>query len=74
MKNGVALVATASNEQAHISEWIFHHLRFGFDPIFIPDSGDGRTFGEMLQPEKDAKSHRGESLRILCDELRPPSK
>jgi len=47
---------------------------FGFDPIFIPDSGDGRTFGEMSQSEKDAKSHRGESLRILCDELRVPSK
>tara|TARA_B110000444_G_scaffold90370_1_gene85382 strand:+ start:148 stop:750 length:603 start_codon:yes stop_codon:yes gene_type:complete len=47
---------------------------FGFDPIFIPDSGDGRTFGEMSQIEKDSKSHRGKSLRILCDELRRPSK
>ena len=47
---------------------------FGFDPIFIPNSGDGRTFGEMLQSEKDAKSHRGESLRILCDNLRAPLK
>ena len=47
---------------------------FGFDPIFIPDSGDGRTFGEMSQFEKDSKSHRGKSLRILCDELRHPSK
>ena len=47
---------------------------FGFDPIFIPNSGDGRTFGEMSQVEKDAKSHRGESLRILCEELRAPSK
>ena len=47
---------------------------FGFDPIFIPDSGDGRTFGEMSQFEKDSKSHRGKSLRILCDELRRPSK
>ena len=47
---------------------------FGFDPIFIPNSGDGRTFGEMLQSEKDAKSHRGKSLRILCDNLRAPLK
>ena len=46
---------------------------FGFDPIFIPDSGDGRTFGEMSQSEKDSKSHRGKSLRILYEELRWPS-
>ncbi|MBT7321070.1 MAG: non-canonical purine NTP pyrophosphatase, partial [Euryarchaeota archaeon] len=46
---------------------------FGFDPIFIPDSGDGRTFGEMSQSEKDSKSHRGKSLRILHEELRGPS-
>ena len=46
---------------------------FGFDPIFIPDLGDGRTFGEMSQSEKDSKSHRGKSLRILSDELRGPS-
>jgi|TARA_B110000914_G_C15496660_1_gene463626 XTP/dITP diphosphohydrolase len=57
-----------------ISTKILGSNGFGFDPIFIPDSGDGRTFGEMLQSEKDAKSHRGESLRILCDELKPPSK
>ena len=42
---------------------------FGFDPIFIPDAGDGRTFGEMSQSEKGSKSHRGKSLRILCEEL-----
>ena len=22
---------------------------FGYDPIFIPDEGDGRTFGEMSE-------------------------
>lgn len=47
---------------------------FGFDPIFIPESGDGRTFGEMTDHEKSSKSHRGESLRILYDELSHPSK
>jgi len=47
---------------------------FGFDPIFIPESGDGRTFGEMTDYEKASKSHRGESLRILYDELSHPSK
>lgn len=47
---------------------------FGYDPIFIPDSGDGRTFGEMQDYEKESKSHRGESLRILYDKLSLPSK
>lgn len=31
---------------------------FGFDPIFIPGEGDGRTFGEMTIAEKGAISHR----------------
>jgi len=35
LKNNVALVAIASNEQAYLSEWIFHHLWFGFDPILV---------------------------------------
>ena len=47
---------------------------FGYDPIFIPNSGDGRTFGEMQDYEKESKSHRGESLRILYDKLSLPSK
>ena len=36
--------------------------------------GGGVYKGEMLQSEKDAISHRGESLRILCDNLRAPLK
>jgi len=31
---------------------------FGFDPIFIPSEGDGRTFAEMTIAEKSAISHR----------------
>ncbi len=31
---------------------------FGFDPIFIPRRGDGRTFAEMTTDEKNALSHR----------------
>ncbi len=32
---------------------------FGFDPIFIPEEGDGRTFAEMEIHEKNKISHRG---------------
>lgn len=35
---------------------------FGYDSIFIPTDGDGRTFAEMNGPEKDAVSHRGRAL------------
>tara|TARA_B100000900_G_scaffold414853_1_gene442764 strand:+ start:20030 stop:20623 length:594 start_codon:yes stop_codon:yes gene_type:complete len=47
---------------------------FGYDPIFIPDFGEGRTFGEMEEYEKTEKSHRAKSLKILYDQLNRPSK
>jgi len=31
---------------------------FGFDPIFIPNQGEGRTFAEMGIDEKNRFSHR----------------
>lgn len=43
---------------------------FGFDPLFIPDDGDGRTFAEMTDDEKNRLSHRGRALRALADSLR----
>jgi XTP/dITP diphosphohydrolase len=42
---------------------------FGYDPIFVPDEGDGRTFGEMSAIEKHALSHRGRAFRALRDAL-----
>ena len=38
---------------------------FGYDSLFIPDDGDGRTFAEMTSTEKDALSHRGRALSQL---------
>lgn len=38
---------------------------FGFDPIFIPNRGDGRTFAEMRDEEKNRMSHRARSFRKL---------
>jgi XTP/dITP diphosphohydrolase len=43
---------------------------FGYDPVFVPDDGDGRTFAEMTPAEKHAISHRGRALRSLVDQLR----
>jgi XTP/dITP diphosphohydrolase len=43
---------------------------FGYDPVFTPDEGDGRTFAEMSAAEKHAVSHRGRAFRTLADGLR----
>ena len=38
---------------------------FGYDSVFEPLEGDGRTFAEMTAAEKHALSHRGRALRAL---------
>ncbi|MDE6145422.1 MAG: RdgB/HAM1 family non-canonical purine NTP pyrophosphatase [Muribaculaceae bacterium] len=40
---------------------------FGYDPIFIPDEGDGRSFAEMTADEKNALSHRGRAMAALMN-------
>lgn len=42
---------------------------FGYDALFAPAEGDGRTFAEMTSAEKHAVSHRGRAFRALLDEL-----
>jgi inosine triphosphate pyrophosphatase len=37
-------------------------LDFGWDPIFEPEEGKGKTYAEMTKEEKNAISHRGRSL------------
>jgi len=39
---------------------------FGWDPIFEPDEGKGRTYAEMPTEEKNLISHRGRALAKLC--------
>ncbi|HEV7459428.1 MAG TPA: non-canonical purine NTP pyrophosphatase [Solirubrobacteraceae bacterium] len=40
---------------------------FGYDPVFVPDDGDGaRTMAELGDAEKDAISHRGRAARALA--------
>lgn len=43
---------------------------FGYDPLFIPDEADGRTFAELSSDEKHAISHRGRALTSLVEALR----
>jgi XTP/dITP diphosphohydrolase len=43
---------------------------FGYDPLFVPDGGGGRTFAQMSPSEKHVLSHRGRAFRALADQLR----
>jgi XTP/dITP diphosphohydrolase len=42
---------------------------FGYDPVFAPADGDGRTFAEMSADDKNAISHRGRAFRALAEKL-----
>jgi XTP/dITP diphosphohydrolase len=42
---------------------------FGYDPVFVPTDGDGRTFAEMDPVEKHQLSHRGRAFRALAGRL-----
>jgi XTP/dITP diphosphohydrolase len=42
---------------------------FGYDPVFVPVEGDGRSFAEMAPAEKHAVSHRGRAFRALAAAL-----
>ena len=46
---------------------------FGYDPIFIPEVSDGRTFSQMSESEKSSMSHRGKSLKALSEAISSPS-
>ena len=44
---------------------------FGYDSVFIPDDGDGRSFAQMSDAEKNQISHRARALHALLAALRP---
>lgn len=42
---------------------------FGYDAVFVPIDGDGRTFAQMTPDEKHRISHRGRAFRSLAERL-----
>ena len=42
---------------------------FGYDSVFVPVDGDGRSFAEMTADEKHALSHRGRAFAALLQRL-----
>jgi len=44
-------------------------LDFGWDPVFEPFEGDGKTYAELTKDEKNEISHRGKAFRKLKEFL-----
>jgi XTP/dITP diphosphohydrolase len=42
---------------------------FGYDPVFAPTDGDGRTLAQLTPDEKNQISHRARALRALTLEM-----
>ncbi len=73
----VALVCSPDGTEVVADGWVDGRIAtapkgdggFGYDPVFVPDDGDGRTFAEMSRGEKEAVSHRGRAFRALAELL-----
>jgi XTP/dITP diphosphohydrolase len=66
--DGTELVAEGAVD-GHIATETRGAEGFGYDPVFVPDEGDGRTFAEMTLAEKQSVSHRGRAFRALAERL-----
>jgi XTP/dITP diphosphohydrolase len=62
--DGTEMVTDGAVE-GHLSDAPAGDQGFGYDPVFVPVEGDGRTFAQMTGAEKQAISHRGRALRAL---------
>ena len=60
--------------EGRVDGWITPERRgtggFGYDPVFVPHEGDGRSFAEMTTDEKNEFSHRARAIEALLAALR----
>jgi XTP/dITP diphosphohydrolase len=63
--DGRRLVSEGASDGFIASE-VIGNDGFGYDPVFIPGDGDGRTFAQMSSGEKHSMSHRGRAFRALA--------
>jgi XTP/dITP diphosphohydrolase len=61
--------AAAGSVRGRITEVRRGDGGFGYDPVFAPDGGGGRTFAEMTAGEKHAVSHRARAFHALAARL-----
>lgn len=66
--DGMEVVAEGTVE-GHIAAQAIGAGGFGYDPVFVPDGCDGRTFAELGAETKHSISHRGRALRALLAKL-----
>ena len=73
----VALVGLGADEQlfagavaGHIAGAPRGEGGFGYDPVFVPAEGDGRSFAEMNLAEKNGLSHRARAVAELVSQLK----
>lgn len=57
--------------RGHIAEAERGARGWGYDPLFVADELDGRTFAEMTEADKHTVSHRGRAFAALLAALRP---
>jgi len=62
--DGREIVAEGTCE-GHIARVETGDQGFGYDPLFVPVEGDGRSFGEHSAAEKNAISHRSRACAAL---------
>lgn len=55
--------------EGYIAEAEMGNAGFGYDSIFIPDDGDGRSFAQMSADEKNVMSHRARAFNALAGAL-----
>lgn len=55
--------------EGRIAERPVGEAGFGYDPVFVPHEGDGRSFAQMTPTEKHQLSHRGRAVRALAEGL-----
>lgn len=71
-----ALVLPSGEEFLSEGRWEGRLLRepvgengFGYDPLFAPADGDGRSSAQLSPEEKDASSHRSRALAGLAEKI-----
>jgi len=74
VSDGVATWSSTGVCRGRISETMRGDQGFGYDPIFIPDEGDGRTFGEWGEGKRSEITHRARAMNRLADLLNSPSR
>ncbi len=74
VSDGVETWSSTGVCRGRISEATRGDQGFGYDPIFIPDEGDGRTFGEWGEGKRSEITHRARAINRLADLLNSPSR